>query len=107
MHKPLLLVFSLLLSSSVCLVGMKEEEDRPRQYASPYKLGDSPKARHRIENKKRGILELIAKIRGGFQLPVLVETVVIREAQICDLGDDLEQAIINQKIVSRKRGHTI
>lgn len=107
MHKPTLLVFSLLLSSSVCLVGMEGKGLPPyvappsvlgfHPTSQPQRLGDSPGVRRRIEGKKQEILALIAKIRDGYQLPEIAKGSELRKAQAYGLREELERAIADQQ----------
>ena len=114
MHKPVLLVFSLLLSSSVCvgMEGFPQHTPQPsvlgfNQTAQPQRLADSPKVRQRIRARRKAILDLIAKIRDGYSLPEVVKGAELRRAQAYGLREELEKAIADQKNLNRKRRHTI
>ncbi len=107
MHKPTLLVFSLLLlSTSVCLMGMEGDDRLPRYTALPSVLGmspkpqrlvDSPGMRSKIEYKRKNILALITEIQAGYRLPEPLERGVFRDARMCGLEGQLKEAIADQQ----------
>src|SRR3970040_2277613 len=99
MHKPFVLVFSLLLlPPSVSLVGMKRE-GVPQYVAPPSVLGfsasspqrfeDNPNVRRRIGTQKKVIADLIIAINEGWRLPDYMKDGMLRKALICGLREEL------------------
>ncbi len=107
MHKPSIVVFSLLLlSSSVGLMGMEGDERFPKYTPPPSVLGmvsrptlaeDSPHAKERIAHCEATTRELIRNIKNGYQLPVELKGTMCRKARTCGLEKELEAVIAAQK----------
>lgn len=108
MYKPTLLVFSLLLSSSIYLVGMGEKNPL-RRYTPPSVLG-GPKPQQpkplaesaAMKKTKQDIAGVITQLHEGKALPECMLEGMSRKAKICGLQKELEAALAAQKKFEKK-----